>query len=137
MRVLVDADALVALNDKNDSGYGWSVETSRGLSERNTELFLSSYSYGEAVTVLSMRVGLEKTVRFAEIIEKSDYVLVEVDKLLRFKGLEWFKKQTSKNARFTDCVNMALMRDLGIEWVFSRDKHYKQNGFKRLGIDRG
>ncbi len=133
-KYLIDVDALVALTDERDSGYKWARRVLANLKE--VKLVLTSYAYGEAITVVSMKLGVEMAVKMAKAIEEDETVeIVEVGRELRLEGLEWFRKQTSKNARFTDCVNMALMEKLGIEEVFSRDKHYKQNGFKRLRLD--
>ncbi len=135
-RYLVDADALVSLAVVKDNGHEWALKVRRFLDEEKAKLILTSYAYGEVVTIVSMRIGHNEAVRIAKAIEKDEIVeIVEVDRELRLEGLEWFARQRSKNARFTDCVNMALMEKLGIEEVFSRDKHYKQNGFKRLGLD--
>ena len=55
---------------------------------------------------------------------------------IRKKALDIFKKQTSKNSRFTDCINMAIMKEKGLDTIFSFDEQYKKNKFKRFGIDR-
>lgn len=47
-------------------------------------------------------------------------------------SIELFNKISSKNTRFTDCLNMAIMKELKINTIFSFDKHYKQAGFKLL-----
>lgn len=53
--------------------------------------------------------------------------------ILRDNALEIFKKQTSKNARFTDAVNMAIMESEGIDFIFSFDRDYLKNKFKLFG----
>ncbi len=134
-RYLIDADAIVALVIPDDSGYEWAGKVMKTM-RKGQVFYLSSYAYGEALTVVSMRGGLKKAIETARMIEEmKEIVIVDVEKKLREDGLEWFSKQTSKNSRFTDCVNMALMEKLGIKEIFSRDKHYKQNGFVCLGID--
>ena len=135
-KILVDADALVSLVNKNDSGHDWAVKTSKKVKENEAMVYLTSYAYGEALTVVSMQMSLDLAVRVGKKIDSSsEYVLVDVDRDLRKKGLAWFSKQSSKNARFTDCVNMALMAELQIEEIFSRDEHYRKNGFIRMGVD--
>lgn len=134
-KILVDADALVALINARDSGHRWAKKIEQSLEGSSCLGYLTSFAYGETLTVTSMRMGLSKALKAAEEIEKGPLVIIEVGKKLRQKGLQWFARQTTKNARFTDCINMALMEELGIKNVFSRDLHYRKNGFKRLGID--
>jgi len=135
-RVLVDADAVVSLVIKSDNGHDWAVrESKKLLKNKDMLLYLTNFAYGEIITVISMKMDLKVAVKVARQIVKDDYVLIDVDEKLRQKGLEWFAKQTNKNSRFTDCVNMAVMEKYGIERVFSRDVHYKKNGFVRLGLD--
>jgi predicted nucleic acid-binding protein len=134
-KILIDTDAFVSLASASDSGHGWAERVRGKLMQGEYLFFLTNFSYGEALTVISQRVGHKIAVRVAEEIDGGEYVLVEVDKKLRMKGLQWFGQQTSKNVSFTDCINMALMKQLKINQVFSRDVHYKKNGFLRLGLD--
>lgn len=134
--ILIDADALISMAVENDNGHEWAKKIVGKLKNSWASLYLSSYAYGEVLTVVSMRIGLAEALRLEKVIKKmSKLVIVDVDSELRESGLVWFSRQTSKNSRFTNCVNMALMEKLGIREIFSRDKHYKQNGFLRLGMD--
>ena len=134
-RLLIDADALVSHANSRDSGYKWAKKWSQLLLETSCLVYLSNFAFGEALTVISMRLGIEQAMMVAESMRQSDMIIVDIGKRQRKRALTWFAKQNTKNARFTDCVNMALMEELGIEYVFSRDRHYKKNGFRRLGID--
>lgn len=134
-KILIDTDALVALASSSDSGHDWAQNVRKKIWGWKCVIYLSSFSFGEVVTVSSQKLGLKVAWELAEKMNTGGYVIVEVDKELRSRGLEWFKKQTTKNARFTDCVNMALMEEVDIKWVFSRDELYRKNGFMRLGLD--
>ena len=128
-KILIDADAFVSLSNPNDSGYHWAKKVLRDLSQIKPLIYLTSYSYGEAVTVVSQMGGHDLAIALIKSIDESDYIIVDINKEIRELGLLWFNKQTTKNARFTDCVNMAFMEQNKISHVFSRDKHYKKNGF--------
>lgn len=135
-KILIDADAIVSMKNSRDNGHKWAREVIEELKkEDELVVYLSSFAYGEALTVVSMQLGLEEAIGVDRVIKEEGWVVVDIDRELRGKGLEWFKKQTSKNSRFTDCVNMVLMEEKGIGEVFSRDEHYKGNGFVRLGVD--
>ncbi|MBI2326834.1 PIN domain-containing protein [Candidatus Curtissbacteria bacterium] len=135
-KLLVDADAFVALNTIEDSSHSKAIELSNLVDEQAILLFTSDPAFGEAVTIISQKVGLNKAIEFAEEILASQMEIIEVDAALRRSALELFKKQTSKNSRFTDCVNMAILKGKGLDTVFSFDKQYKSNKFKRFGIDK-
>lgn len=134
-KILLDADALVALVNKNDSGFLWAKKTSQKITAKNYFVYLSNFAYGEALTVISMQLGLKKAMEVAEAIENSNFIIIDIEKSQREKALKKFAKQTTKNTRFTDCINMVLMEELSIKQIFSRDKHYKKSGFIRLGLD--
>lgn len=135
-KLLIDADAFVALNDKKDSNYQKAIKISEFITISKTALFTSDPAFGEAITVISENVGLKKAVEFAEEVLKSKIEIVEVDSKLRRDALEIFKKQRSKNTRFTDCVNMAVLNNKGLKEIFSFDSDYKKNGILRIGIDK-
>lgn len=135
-KLLVDADAFVALNVLDDSNYPKAVEFSGLVAEQKLQLFTSDPAFGEAITVISQKTNLAKAAEFAEQILASQIEIIEVDAALRRSALEFFKKQKSKNSRFTDCINMAILQEKSLDTIFSFDKQYKVNKFRRFGIDK-
>lgn len=134
-KLLVDADAFVAINDEHDPSYNKAKEFVSDVTDENYELITSDPAFGEAITVISQHAGLLRAIDFAEDILASGIEIIEVDAKLRRAALDIFKKQTSKNSRFTDCINMAIMKEKGLNTIFSFDVQYKKNKFKRFGID--
>lgn len=135
-KLFVDADAFVAIHSGTDSNYQRAIEYLTQIKAADYHLITSDPAFGEAITIISQKEGLEKAVTFAESTLNSDLGIIEVDFVLRRKALDIFKKQTSKNSRFTDCVNMAIMNERNLNTIFSFDIQYKQNKFKRFGIDK-
>lgn len=134
--LFVDADAFVAIRNASDPNHRNSLEYAIQAAKAKFFFITSDPAFGEAITIISQNVNLKEAVSFAEDTLSESIVIVEVDSRLRRIALDIFKKQTSKNSRFTDCVNMAIMREEGLDTVFSFDEHYKKNGFKRFGIDK-
>ncbi|MBI2590533.1 MAG: type II toxin-antitoxin system VapC family toxin [Candidatus Blackburnbacteria bacterium] len=134
-KILIDADAFVALNHKDDPNHTRALLLVAQIRDQKTDLLTSDPAFGEAITIISQEVALEPAVKFALKTLRGPIDIVEVDSALRNDALEIFSKQTSKNSRFTDCINMAVMKRERIDTIFSFDKHYKKNGFKRFGID--
>lgn len=135
-KLLVDADAFVAINDENDPSHNKAKEFVSDIADENYELITSDPAFGEAITVISQHASLQRAIDFAEDILASGIEIVEVDAKLRRAALDIFKKQTSKNSRFTDCINMAIMEEKKLNTIFSFDVQYKKNKFKRFGIDK-
>ncbi|OGY09397.1 MAG: hypothetical protein A2782_01070 [Candidatus Blackburnbacteria bacterium RIFCSPHIGHO2_01_FULL_43_15b] len=134
-KILIDADAMVALVNPDDPSHAIAEKLGGEIDGRGVKVIISDPAFGEALTVISQDTSLEKAILFAERTLASSAEIVEVDSVLRRAGLDILKRQTSKNTRFTDCINMAVMKRERIDTIFSFDKHYKKNGFKRFGID--
>ncbi|MBI4036458.1 PIN domain-containing protein [Candidatus Daviesbacteria bacterium] len=135
-KLLVDADAFVALVNSIDSNHQKAKLLRDQISDQEFSLMTSDPAFGEAITVISQDTGLESATLFAEETLVSQVEIIEVDASLRRKALDIFKKQTSKNSRFTDCINMAIMEEKKLNTIFSFDVQYKKNKFKRFGIDK-
>jgi len=134
-KLFIDADAFVAIKDENDPSHERAIILSTQALDLKMPLITSDPALGEAITVISQHGGLKLAIEFAEDILSGNIEIIEVDSALRRKALDIFKKQTSKNSRFTDCVNMAIMKEQSLTKIFSFDAQYKKNGFKRFGID--
>lgn len=67
-KLLVDADAFVAINNKEDSNYKKAVFLSEKVARESIDLVISNPAFGEAITVISQQLGIKKAVDFAETI---------------------------------------------------------------------
>ena len=130
--VLIDADAFVALSKKNDANHFRAQKISKLLCKSGVSFSTTNYVFSEVVTVLSKKIGHRESIKFIEDIksEKSDIQLIWINEELEKMAIEIFKKQTSKNVSFVDCLNMAVLKRYRWETVFSFDKIYTKNGFK-------
>lgn len=133
-KVLIDADAFVGLVYPQDSNHTTAIKIINLLAD--VQLIASSHAYGEAITILSQKAGRTVALKFISDTSKSSTQIFDVNIGIRLAAEEIFKRQTSKNVSFTDCVNMTIMNNLGIKEIFSFDKVYKKNGFVRIGIDK-
>lgn len=131
--ILIDADIFVSLTVLDDANHRRVSDLYKQIKNKYSLLAIS-FAFGESLTVISSLTSIKIACRFADLIHR-EVMIIDVGLELREKGLEVFRRQSSKNTRFTDCVNMALLKDLGQDKIFSFDEHYKKNGFKRLGID--
>ena len=134
-RILIDADAFVALNNPADSNHKRATIINNYLTSINVSFFTSDPALGEAITIISQKVGHQKAIYFTRDMFEDIIIIIETDANLRKKAFEIFKKQTSKNISFTDCVNMAILEREKLNEIFSFDSDYKKNGVLRIGID--
>lgn len=132
--IFVDADALVAISDISDSNHKKARQLAAILEEENLSLYISSFAFGEAVTVASQNVSLKKAIELGKKIKQGMCSIIDVNSKHIDKAFVRFSKQTSKNSRFTDVVNMVLMDELKINTIFSFDDYYPKNGYKLLSV---
>lgn len=132
-RVFIDADAFVALYYDEDPHYNKAQEIRDAIWK--LELATSYFVLGEATTVISQYTSVKEAVDFLENILLSGIVIFDLNNAVCRAGQEVFIRQTSKNFRFSDACNIALIREHEIDAIFSFDQHYKQNGITRVGFD--
>lgn len=133
-RLFVDADAFVSLSNKEDRNYKKALKLSKLVKDWKTEVLTSSFAIGEAITVISQKVGLDKAVAFGINAYKGELIILDASRLQQLQALKRFSQQRSKNVRFTDFVNMVLMDELKVETIFSFDRHYKKEGYELLAV---
>lgn len=130
MNILVDADALIALYNKNDSNYLKAKRTSHNIIKDH--LFISPITIPEGATVLSHKVSQETAIRFIKETRTRKLEEITLSQDLIIKADQIFIDQKNKNTSWPDCLNMAIARDLKIDTIFSFDSIYQKNGFKVL-----
>lgn len=133
-QIFVDSDAFIALAVEEDSIRPWAEKVSKQLFNRESTLVTSNFVFGEVVTLVSQKLGLKRAKESIDLME-SACSIIDATLFHRQDAVKKFFSRTSKNTRFTDCINMAMMDELGIDTIFSHDLHYKQAGYNRLGID--
>lgn len=135
MNIFLDSDALVALNDSSDSSYTKAQKIVRQISTREFSPILGTNILMECLTIISQRLGKTKAAELLAEFRSGKYRIVNPDEKTILLAEEIFISIKSKNISYGDCVSFAVMRSLGITWVFSFDRHFRQQGFKRFGID--
>lgn len=133
-RLFVDADVFVSLSNKEDRNFKKALKLSKLVKDWKTEVLTSSFAIGEAITVISQKVSLDKAVAFGINAYKGELIILDASRLQQLQALKRFSQQRSKNVRFTDFVNMVLMDELKVETIFSFDRHYKKEGYKLLSV---
>ena len=132
--IFIDSDVFVAFIKKDDSLHVPVRRVFQRLQEKQTVFCTSNYVFAEVVTVLSQRVSHELAVKFIEALHAPDADIevqwVDIETEARAIGI--FRRQTSKNVSFVDCVNMAIVQIHGIDAIFSFDAVYKKNNLRTV-----
>lgn len=124
MRIFADTSALVALFNTEDPDH----ERAKILSKKiGTELqMFSNYIFAECVTILSQKVGKEKSLYAGDFMKKN-LQEIRIEKEVENLAWELFKKQTSKNVSFVDCTTFALYKMKVFDKAFSFDQDFRAN----------
>jgi predicted nucleic acid-binding protein len=130
MKILVDADALIAIMKHDDSNHTVALDHLERLSKLEVIFLTTNYVISEVITVLSQRVTHATAIQFIKIIRSTDspFTIHWIDETVEDKAIAIFAEQTSKNVSLVDCTNMALMQLENIDQIFSFDAVYRKNG---------
>ena len=130
--IFVDSDAYIAVNAKDDPHHRKALFLSKELRRNKIATVTSWMVVDEVATKLSYFTTKGKSLDFLDNLLRSQTKIVYVGRKLTGSIVERFQLQTSKCVSLTDCTNMVIAKELGIDTFFSFDRHYKKNGFKLL-----
>ncbi|PIU03432.1 hypothetical protein COT44_03240 [Candidatus Shapirobacteria bacterium CG08_land_8_20_14_0_20_39_18] len=132
--VLVDTDALFALNSQDDAHFPKALKISEKLNRQGFNFTISKFVLAETVTLLSYRISHQKAVDFLEKLMAGKFPVIKVTEEIENLAYQIFKNQSSKNVSLVDCLNMAILKKYRTETIFSFDKIYQKNGFKLIEV---
>lgn len=132
--ILVDADALVALIKTDDANHKKALSLSEVLQKKGCVWYVSPFTIGEVVTVISHKINQAVAKRVLKELRKQN--LNELTLKDEYANLadDWFAKQNKKGTSYFDCYNMALLERYKnqLDAIFSFDTAYRTNGFKLI-----
>lgn len=129
-KVFVDTSFFKALIDEKDEFWTEASAILTLLERSESELVTSNYIVDETATLLRVRRGLEKSLKFRRLLigGMPTIKLVRVTIADDAIAWDWFKNDWS-NLSFTDCVSFAVMKRLELSHVATFDEHFKRAGF--------
>lgn len=129
-KVLVDADALVALAKPDDSNHKLALKIAKKL--KKDTLFITPLTIPEASTVISYRVSHKAAKIFLIAARKKNLVEVTLNSEAIKSADELFLAQKRKEISWIDCLNVAVIKIHSLEGIFSFDKFYPKQGIKLI-----
>ncbi len=129
-KVLLDADALVAAANVEDSNHHTATIFLSYIETHRYKKYMSNLVIYEIANVLSIRASQKLAVQFLDSIFTSDIEIIYIDEAHTHAAVQKFKTYAKKNVSFVDCCNLTLIEEYQIEKIFSFDKFYKDKLFK-------
>ncbi len=126
MSLLLDTAALVAARNVKDRNHNKALDImTPALRGEYGKLFVSDYIFGEAVTLAYIRTGSKKFAYDIGKFAKAKPINMRFIEPVDFdKAWELYLLYEDKHLSFTDCTNIALMKKLGIETIFTFDAEF-------------
>jgi predicted nucleic acid-binding protein len=128
--MLLDTAGLLALHHHDETHHSIAVSELNAATVR----LVHSYVLAEFVALAHVRrLPRKPALDFIGALRANVAIhVVWVDKGLHDDALELLKKRLDKDYSLCDAVSFLLMRRHGINVALTTDKHFEQEGFRRL-----
>jgi len=125
----VGTSALYALVSRKDTNNLVAAEIWEKLTEHGERLVTNNYMLVECISLLQSRLGLESAIYLqSEIVP---FLTVDwIDEEQHDAAINHVISANRRQLSLVDCSAFETMHRLGIETVFTFDKHFRDQGFK-------
>lgn len=132
LRVLLDTSALLALVNPEDDHHVKAVEIHRSLIHKKAALVLPNFLLAESHTIINRRLGPREAREFLNSALR-DFEIERVtleDEWAAHALLQEVSRQ--KDLSYFDAVAASMAERLGMEEIFTFDRHFSLLGLKPL-----
>lgn len=132
--VFVDTWAFQAQASTSDPWHAEAAQAFASLRQAGYGLATSSDVVDEAVTGIHVAMGVRASLAFLDDLEALSAArrieVLEVNATRRRAGIVLFRRLARDVPRLslTDCISMALMKELGLKWALTADVHFTRAG---------
>jgi predicted nucleic acid-binding protein len=130
MKILVDADTLIALAKEDDINHLKAVKIAKSLKKET--LYVTPMTIPEATMVLSYRLSQKTASQFLKEARLRKLVELPLSPQVCFLADEIFLKQKRRRTSWIDCLNVAIIQIHHLDGIFSFDKFYAKLGLKQF-----
>src|SRR3989344_3396542 len=131
LKVIVDADAIIAQVDPNDAHHETATRISESLVNINAHVIYPVTTIAESNAyiqrVLNSGASAYGT---AVVFTDSSVQVAEVNQAILKNAVKHFSPTTSKKNTLFDCIVAAIAEEYKADAIFSFDKFYKSKGFR-------
>jgi predicted nucleic acid-binding protein len=128
--MLLDTSGLLCLHDRKQPLHAAAREAYASAHVRLTQ----AYILAEFVALAhARRIPRTDALAFLEaLLANPDIEVVWVEEPLNRRGLDLLQARPDKTYSLCDAVSFVLMRERGIGDALTTDRHFQQEGFRRL-----
>lgn len=130
-RVLVDTSAVYALLDRSDARHATARASLKRLQTARSEPLLTNFILAECHALSLSRLGPEVARKW---LLTNVWAVEGVTVDDEAKAKEILGKYTDKSFSYTDATSFAVMERLGLRTAFAFDPHFRQYGFRVIGL---
>ncbi len=130
-RIVIDADALIALVNVRDALHERALQVNARLIEQQAFVLFPSSAILEAVTKLQRVLSTPALVeQLLALVFHDKEAIVPVDFHILNIARSYFNPQASKQNTLFDCAVAAIASEYGARAIFSFDAWYTKRGFQ-------
>jgi predicted nucleic acid-binding protein len=129
MNIFIDTAAFLAVLNANDQFHQPAKRIWNEILSQDSSLFSSNYVILETTVLLQHRFGIEAL----RLFESDILPVVEiawVDETIYKQGMSALLAANRRNLSLVDCTSFEIMRQIGLDAVFTFDPHFREQGFK-------
>jgi predicted nucleic acid-binding protein len=130
-RVLVDTSAVYALLDRSDACHAAARDSLEKLKSARSEPLLTNFIMAECHALSLSRLGPAVARKW---LLTNVWAVERVTGDDEAKAKEIIGKYTDKRFSYTDATSFAVMERLGLRTAFAFDPHFRQYGFRVVGL---
>lgn len=130
LRIVGDADALVAFMHQEDSHHAKTKKISRALVERDALVIFPATAVAEAAAALQRKFSRpDEVAKLLKSVSSETLLIRQVDDGMLQKAIEIFQPRASKKNTLFDAIVAAVAKEENAAAIFSFDNWYRRQGF--------
>jgi predicted nucleic acid-binding protein len=131
MNIFIDTAAFLAVLNANDRFHQPARQTWNELLASDSILLSSNYVILETIALLQHRFGIEAV----RLFESDILPIIEIiwaDETIHRQGMSAILVANRRDLSLVDCTGFEIMRQNGLDTVFTFDPHFGEQGFKAI-----
>ncbi len=134
LKVVVDADAIIAQVNPNDQHHQTATAISESLAKMNAQVVYPATAVAESNAYMQRVLNSTASAYGTAVVFTDPNVQVaDINQETLKSALKYFSPTTSKKNTLFDCIVAAVAEDQKADAIFSFDKFYKSKGFELAG----
>ena len=129
MSVFIDTAAFLAVLNADDRSHARARDTWVEMLSSDQLISSSNYVLLETIALLQHRFGVEGV----RLFENEILPIIEitwVDREIHKRAMSALLTANRRDLSLVDCTSFEILRETGLDTVFSFDAHFREQGFK-------